>query len=241
MAGKSTKRSSGNSEGGINETGAASIEGEPNGGNSEAGGETNGSGSAAPAPAPASAGNGAGSEAGTPNSGTVKPGELYDPYERDENGDVVLNGSGKPKKKRGRKPGQTSNAPAINAPKAAKKNDGATIGVEMLAAQFQILNMGIAFMTKFDDFKLSEPEAMQMATASAAVMEQFDYVPDPKVTAVLGLVSTTSMVYGPRLYLFNKQRKAESKSKLTEKMQEQDNVTAIAAANGMPLSMPGFN
>lgn len=78
------------------------------------------------------------------------------------------------------------------------------MAVEMLAAQFAILNTGLAYLTRFEDWKLEDEEAMQMANAAANVMAQFDYMPDPKVTAVLGLVTTTSMIYGPRMYLYRK-------------------------------------
>lgn len=88
------------------------------------------------------------------------------------------------------------------------------MATEMLAAQFQILNTGIAFLTQFDDFKLSDGEAMQMASATANVMEQFDYVPDPKVAAVLGLVTTTSMIYGPRVWLYRSHKEKQRKEKL---------------------------
>lgn len=100
----------------------------------------------------------------------------------------------------------------------------------MLAAQFQILNTGIAFLTKFEDFALDDSEAVQMAEATANVMAQFDYVPDPKVAAVLGLVTTTGMIYGPRVYLYQKWR-AE---KLAAKREAQ-----IARANEQAASPDG--
>lgn len=142
----------------------------------------------------------------TDDNAAIDPTSLApDEYERDDDGNVILTIAGKPRKKRGRKKGQTAgtSSSAGNSSREHKGNKTA-IAVEMLAAQFQILNTGIAYLTSFEDFKLEGYEAMQMALATANVFEQFDYVPDPKVAAILGLVTTTSMIYGPRMYLYRK-------------------------------------
>lgn len=112
----------------------------------------------------------------------------------------------------------------------------------MLAAQFQILNTGIAFLTKFDDFKLDDNEARQMADATANVLAQFDYVPDPKIAAVLGLVTTTSMIYGPRAYLYRRHLdkvKSDRRKAVITKADEQ--ITADLYANNNPLNMGQFS
>lgn len=176
-------------------------------GNSPTGKAGKGRGSSAKAE-----GTNSGNETGSQSGNSVNPASLVDDiYERDENGEIVLTAAGKPRKKRGRRPGSTVSGGTTK----RASNKGATVGVEMLAAQFQILNTGIAFLTKFDDFRLSDEEALQMSQATANVMEQFDYVPDPKVAAVLGLVTTTGMVYGPRIYLYRshlKQVREEKKA-----------------------------
>lgn len=147
---------------------------------------------------------------GSRNNATVNPTSLApDDIERDAAGNPVLKEDGTPRKKRGRKPGQQYGASPNTAtntvkPKVAKTGDRNGMAVEMLAAQFAILNTGLAYLTRFEDWKLEDEEAMQMANAAANVMAQFDYMPDPKVTAVLGLVTTTSMIYGPRMYLYRK-------------------------------------
>jgi hypothetical protein len=154
-----------------------------------------------------------------------------DNYERDEAGNIVYSADGvTPRKKRGRKPGQQYGASSNSSPKpkVTKTGDRAGMAVEMLAAQFQILNTGLAFVTKFDDWNLSDPEAMDMATATANVMSQFDYMPDPKVTAVLGLVTTTSMIYGSRVYLYRKHL-AEMRA---ERIRQRNAAADHAAANG---------
>lgn len=155
----------------------------------------------------------AGAESTTPKSGpgnnsAVSPTSLApDNFERDAAGNVVMQADGvTPRRKRGRKKGQSPGTAKAAPQSSPAKTDAAraAVATEMLAAQFQILNTGIAYLTRFDDFRLDDSEAMEMAKATANVMAQFDYVPDPKVAAVLGLVTTTSMIYGPRLYLYRR-------------------------------------
>lgn len=213
-------------------------------------GEGNATGPAPGAGASATAGAGAGAGAasvaapaapapaktGADNNATVKPADLApDQFERDASGAIVYAADGvTPKRKRGRKPGsQGSTASAAPKSKPAKTDAArGAIATEMLAAQFQILNTGIAFLTKFEDFALDETEAMQMAEATANVMAQFDYVPDPKIAAVLGLVTTTGMIYGPRVYLYRKwlaERQAENRAR---RAAVADEAAANAAASG---------
>ena len=70
-------------------------------------------------------------------------------------------------------------------------------------------------------------------------MAQFDYVPDPKIAAVLGLVTTTGMIYGPRVYLYRKwlaERQAENRARKIAVVDEA--VATAAAAGGAPFSGP---
>ncbi len=179
-------------------------------------------------------------ETATADNAPVNPTSLTpdDNYERDENGNIVYKADGTPRKKRGRKPGQTASVVSTTN-KVPKRGDKTGMAVEMLAAQFQILNTGIAFLTKFDDFKLEDSEAMQMANATANVMEQFDYTPDPKVAAVLGLVTTTSMIYGPRLYLYRSHTKKIAEQKKEKKIEAADEAVSQTTSQGMSLGMSG--
>lgn len=197
-----------------------------------------GAGGTADAGAGAGTDAGAASEAGSRNDAAVNPADLVDDFERDATGAIVYKADGvTPRRKRGRRPGSASPAaPApspASAPKAAKAKAGdrSAMAVEMLAAQFQILNMGIAFVTKFPDWNLTDSEAKQMASATEKVMEQFDYVPDPKVAAVLGLVTTTGMIYGPRVYLYRK----HIATKQTERRQMRE------AAADQKVATPGYD
>ena len=234
----------------------------PSGNSGGIGGNENASGKASEKAgskpdASASAGTGTGAGTGTPtgtgtgtetgkagpgNNATVNPTSIApDNYERDDAGNIVYKADGvTPRKKRGRKAGSVS-APANSAPKAkpAKTDTArAAIATEMLAAQFQILNTGIAYLTRFDDFKLEDDEAQSMAEATANVMAQFDYVPDPKVAAILGLVTTSSMIYGPRLYLYRKEIAKRTADKRESRIAAADE---RAAENGGGFNGGGFN
>lgn len=232
MAGKSVERPARRNE---NRTG--SVE-KPSGEAGEESGAGTGSetGNAAGTETGASAGAETGTEKRTgkvdaDNNAAVNPVSLApDEYERDENGNVLLKANGEPRKKRGRKPGQAY-AGAPKSKPAKTDTAKAAIATEMLAAQFQILNTGIAFMTKFEDYRLEDSEALQMAEAAANVMAQFDYVPDPKIAAVLGLVTTTSMIYGPRVYLHRKH---------LEKMRAERREKRIADADESATLYTGF-
>ena len=217
-----------------------------------------GSGSGAGAGSGAVTGAGVGTGAGTgtlPDAGgktvktnhpVVSPASISpDNYMRDENGAIIYKADGvTPRKRPGRKAG--SSVAGTVAPKSSPaKSDSAraAVATEMLAAQFQILNLGIATLTKFEDFKLDDSEALEMAKATANVMAQFDYVPDPKVAAVLGLVTTTSMIYGPRVYLFNKSRAAKKVERRAKGIVEADERAANqgnAFPDG-PLNMGQFS
>lgn len=82
-----------------------------------------------------------------------------------------------------------------------------------------ILHMGIAGATKFDTFNLEEKEADALAASLANVLDQFDWTPDPRFTAVAGLVTTSATIYGPRLYLYRehlKMQRQQARPKPTE-------------------------
>lgn len=64
--------------------------------------------------------------------------------------------------------------------------------------------MGIANLTKFEDFALSEKEADTLAKATSNLLEAFDFQPDPRFVAVSGFVSTAGSIYIPRAYLFKR-------------------------------------
>ena len=72
-----------------------------------------------------------------------------------------------------------------------------------------IIHIGIAGATKTPEMKLQDDEAEALAKSTAVVLEEFDIRPDPKIEAIVGLVTTASMIYGPRIYLITERKKRE--------------------------------
>lgn len=173
----------------------------------------------------------------------IRPEELggdANAFATDAEGNVLLKEDGTPQKKRGRKPGQkTGEGASAKESGSSRTRKASSKGVEMLAAQFQIFNTGLAFLTNFEDFKLDDAEAMQMAEATANVIEQFDYTPDPKITAMIGLVTTTGMIYGPRVYMYRKMLAQKNKEKRASKTTRQDEASAISLVPQMPSNFDG--
>lgn len=157
------------------------------------GGSTRGSGS----------GTGSGNDSEGASGETDSSGTRFDPAIH--SGPDKLNRDGTFRKKRGRKAGTGSGA---NRGKASDYSASLDAFTGMLA----IVHVGLASVTKTPELVLEEDEAKSLAMASANVLEQFDITPDPRVTAVLGLVTTCGMIYGPRVYLI-RERKREEKEK----------------------------
>ena len=86
-----------------------------------------------------------------------------------------------------------------------------------------VLHMGVGNLIKFPDFALDQKEADALAEATANVMDQFDFAPDPRITAVMGLVSVAGTIYVPRYYLFQKMREEK----------KQDNIQIFNGENGV--------
>lgn len=139
-----------------------------------------------------------------------------DEYERDDDGNVVYGTSGKPRKKRGRKPGGKTGR--RSQPKSAGNNQA----INSLTQALILVHMGLAGVTKFPDFALDpKTEAEPLANSISNVLAEFDVEPNPKFTAMVGLISTASVIYGPRIYLYKQQKEEQKKEK--KKEQSQDN------------------
>jgi hypothetical protein len=74
------------------------------------------------------------------------------------------------------------------------------------------VHLGLASVSKCPELKLEESESQALAQATTNVMREFDMAPDPKVVAVVGLITTASTIYGPRVYMISR-RKTEDKEK----------------------------
>lgn len=100
-----------------------------------------------------------------------------------------------------------------------------------------IVHMGLANFTQFENFNLEKSESDALAHSLANVMDQFDWMPDPKFTAIAGLVTTSATIYGPRLYLYKEHLKDKAKEKAKEKRditvtQSPDNIMTFGSLNG---------
>lgn len=157
---------------------------------------------------------------GQPESGgIIDPVSLAgtDDFQRDEHGNLVYGVSGKPNRKRGRKSGSGSSASGSTGAKSTARNSQTVaVGLDTFSQSLMIVHMGLASFTGFDKFALEKKEADTLAASVANVMEQFDMTPDPKFTAVVGLVTTGAMIYGPRVYLYKEHKAAKDKEKKTE-------------------------
>lgn len=164
---------------------------------------------------------------GGPESAAKEGGEIIDPatlfaelksdgdsdeYARNPDGSIKRNRDGSPAKKRGRKAGSGNSAP-----KSAPRNPTLVDGVNTLSQTLMIVHMGIAGLTKFDQFALEQKEADALSNSLVNVMKEFDFTPDPRFTAVAGLVTTGAMIYGPRMYLYSDHKKEQKKKKQQER------------------------
>lgn len=171
-----------------------------------------------------------------------------DEFARDANGDIIRRTDGKPAKKRGRKAG-TSPAAATN-PKtesrktATNKNANLAASLDSLSGVLVILHAGIAAATKTPEIELDEDESKQLAKAVSNVMDQFDFAPDPKVTAIVGLVTTAGVIYAPKIVLIrarNAAEKAERKSSRNPEQLDNPNENPEVIGHFSPGLGFGFN
>ena len=158
-------------------------------------------------------GDGDGGDSGSGGGGTDSAGERFDPTihvspdKRNANGSYT--------KKRGRRPGGSSNSSRSgNSGRAGEASYKA--GVDTLATCLMIVHAGIASVSKTPELALEEDEADSLAKATANVLQEFDIAPNPKVQAVVGLVVTSGTIYGSKIYLIRERKKEERNERQTE-------------------------
>lgn len=133
---------------------------------------------------------------------------VYDP-ERHVGPDK-RNADGTYRRKRRRKSGNSA------APRSRTKADHQA-SLEGLTRILSIMHIGIATATKMPEMVLEEDEAKNLAAATATVLSEFDIRPDPKIEAIIGLVTAAGMIYGPRVYLITDRKKKEAANKLQQR------------------------
>lgn len=142
---------------------------------------------------------------GTPaflGGGGSDSGEQFDPAIH--SGPDKRNADGSYRKKRGRKPNSAAGG--------SKRQTNNQVGIDALTSMLAIVHVGLASVTKTPELELDDKEAASLAGAVANVMTEFDITPDPKIQAVLGLVTVSGMIYGPRIYLIRERRSAEKEA-----------------------------
>lgn len=133
-----------------------------------------------------------GSDSGSGSDERFDPSIHVDPGKR--------NADGSYRRKRGRKAGSSS---------GSKRQANNSASVETLSRILAIVHLGIASASKTPELNLDQGEADSLAMATANVLEQFDIRPDPRIEAIVGLVTTAGIVYGPKIYLIRERKKEE--------------------------------
>jgi len=153
--------------------------------------------------------NGAGN--GDGNIRSIDPGAISGAgdFARTDDGAIALKRDGTPARKRGRKPGSGAGSQS----RKAGNNQDLKVAVDSLAAMLGFIHIGIASISKCPEMALDDSEAQNLANATTNVLKEFDYIPDPKIVAISGLVSTAAIIYGPRYYLIKTRVSGEKKEK----------------------------
>jgi len=120
------------------------------------------------------------------------------------------NADGSYRKKRGRKTGGN------NSSSGTRTKAQNTASVEGLTRILAILHVGLAAATKTPELALDDSEVENLAKATATVLTEFDIRPDPKVEAVIGLVTAAGLIYGPRVYLITERKRLEAQERQKE-------------------------
>ena len=163
-------------------------------------------------------------------------------YVRDEFGNIKYSEkTGKPIRKRGRRSGGDTQGATKSNSKSARNLKA----VDTLSQTLLIVHLGLANITKFDGMNLDKSESDALANSLANVMEQFDYVPDPKFTAVAGLVVTSATIYGPRVYLYREDKKEKAEKRKATKQAEREQLEQQMDPSNIhpfnPNNMGGFS
>lgn len=113
-----------------------------------------------------------------------------------------FNNDGTYRRKRGRRKSNAGGG-------SNNRRAGNQAGVEALANMLGFVHLGIASALKTPEIKLEDDESKALAQATARVLEEFDWTPDPKVQAVVGLIMTAGSIYAPKVYFIRERKKAE--------------------------------
>jgi len=162
--------------------------------------------------------------AGTGIERHPEPSESDVRYERQENGLVVRNTDGTPRKKRGRKPagngetaGTGTGTGSGSAPKRTyNKTREKTLveSIDSLSIMIGAVHFSLASLTGYETLALDDKESQSLAKATVNLAEQFEYKPNPKLEAMFSFAAVSASIYGPRIVLIKMEQSEKRKVKL---------------------------
>lgn len=129
------------------------------------------------------------------------------------------NADGSYRRKRGRRSGSGTGGTTHRKTKAAR-----TDSVEAISRILCILHSGVAAATKTPELEIDEQEGRMIADPLTTLLDEFDIKPDPKIEAIVGLVTAVCAVYGPRAYTIASRKRAEGKQPRNVTPPQQGNV-----------------
>ena len=122
------------------------------------------------------------------------------PYPRDSDGNII----------RPEKPGDAKDVLAPQ--KRGRPKKSAEIDTAKLARQIQGIHQIGAMVSGIPEFAISGPEAETLAVAVEGVAREYDLSIDGKTGAALQLAFACASVYGPRVFVIAKRRRAEAEN-----------------------------
>lgn len=90
--------------------------------------------------------------------------------------------------------------------------------------------------------EIDQEEADLLSTSISNVMQEFDITIDPKTAAIIGLISASSQVYGPRAIAMGmrKSREAEQRKKERQKKAQESGGGISSADHIEMMDMTGL-
>ena len=178
----------------IADTGAVGHVEQPDSGSNDAGGSGGGNGDSG-----RSSGDG-GTDARTGVFGDGAGGN--DPFIRDDAGNILYDVRGRPRKRRrSRGSGGRTKAQAKKVP------------VDAMARLLAMGHSVIANLTKTPELELNDSEASMLARPLSEIFVLYDIQPPPQMLLAMEMLTATSYVYGPRMYMIRERRRQEREAK----------------------------
>lgn len=118
------------------------------------------------------------------------------------------NADGSYTKKRGRRSNGGSNS-------ASGKKANNSVGVDALTETLLIIHAGVASLSGISEIALERDDSERLSQATVNVLNEFDITPSPKAQAIIGLIATAGMIYGPKYYLYRTRIKEEKENEQT--------------------------